>query len=293
MQSQVNRKPDFIIIGAMKCATSTLHTQLASHSGIYGSEPKEPNYFSDDDQYARGFDWYSGLFSEAGTSDLLMESSTHYTKLPEYPETVARMRSCVPDVKLIYVMRHPVDRLVSHYIHQWTQNIFRCDIGEAIDSYPELINYGRYAYQLKPYLEAFGKDRILPVFFGPLRENPDRELQRIARHIGYEGVLQWNQSLGAQNVSAERIRRFPGYELLVDSKPMEFLRRRLVPQTFRDAVKSQLRMKERPELTDADRRRAEDLFDADLAILSDWMGVELRCSNFDEVTREGSLDWAG
>jgi hypothetical protein len=293
MQSQVNRTPDFIIIGAMKCATSTLHTQLASHPGIYGSDPKEPNYFSDDPQYARGLDWYSGLFSEAGASELLMESSTHYTKLPDYPETVARMRACVPEVKLIYVMRHPVDRLVSHYIHQWTQNVFRCGIGEALDAYPELINYGRYAYQLEPYLEAFGKNRILPVFFGPLRKNPDRELQRIARHIGYEGTLGWDDTLGAQNVSSERIRRFPGYELLVDSKPMEFLRRRWVPQSLRDAVKSRLRMKERPTLSDADRRRVEDVFDADLAILSGWMGVQLRCSNFDEVTREGSLDWAG
>ena len=131
------------------------------------------------------------------------------------------------------------------------------------------------------------------MFFGPLRKNPDRELQRIARHIGYEGTLGWDDTLGAQNVSSERIRRFPGYELLVDSKPMEFLRRRWVPQSLRDAVKSRLRMKERPTLSDADRRRVEDVFDADLAILSGWMGVQLQCSNFDEVTREGSLDWAG
>ena len=112
-------KPDFILIGAMKSATSTLHAQLAQQPGIFMSTPKEPNYFSDDQQYALGEDWYDNLFAAAKPGELCGESSTHYTKLPDYPHTIERMKKRLAAPRLVYVMRHPVDRLVSHYIHQW------------------------------------------------------------------------------------------------------------------------------------------------------------------------------
>ena len=59
------RLPDFIIIGAMKCGTSSLHEQLALRPGIFMSRPKEPNFFSDGSNFERGLDWYGALFSEA------------------------------------------------------------------------------------------------------------------------------------------------------------------------------------------------------------------------------------
>ena len=57
--------PHFLVIGAMKSATSTLHNQLAAQPGIFMSTPKEPNFFSDDTVYAQGLAWYHGLFSGA------------------------------------------------------------------------------------------------------------------------------------------------------------------------------------------------------------------------------------
>lgn len=66
----MTRLPDFIIIGAMKCATSTLHDQLARQPGLFMSTPKEPNFFSDDEQWGRGLDWYGSLF-EAVPGDTL------------------------------------------------------------------------------------------------------------------------------------------------------------------------------------------------------------------------------
>jgi Sulfotransferase domain len=85
------RLPDFVLIGAMKkSGTTTLHQQLSLQSGIFMSEPKEPTFFSDDQVYAKGLDWYSSLFAVAATSDLCGESSTHYTKLPSGLEKVGR-----------------------------------------------------------------------------------------------------------------------------------------------------------------------------------------------------------
>ena len=283
--------PDFIIIGAMKSATSSLHVQLGTHPGIFVSEPKEPNFFSDDEQYRRGQEWYASLFANAYEGDLCGESSTHYTKLPDYPETVPRMRALLPQVRLIYIMRHPIDRLVSHYIHQWTKNVIRCDINHALERHPELIDYSRYSYQLAPYLQAYGKRSILPVFFGALRQQPQRELERIARFIGYRRRVTWREDLGHQNVSTNRIRPFPGYGLLVDSPPMAFLRRRLVPQSVREVVKAQLTIRQRPELSSSNLARLESMFDQDLRVVSRWLGAELTCKNFDERTVGGDLEW--
>jgi hypothetical protein len=104
--------PDFVIIGAMKSATTTLHEQLAAQAGIFMSEPKEPNFFSDEENWAKGMGWYRGLFEGAGDALLTGESSTHYTKLPDYPSALPRIRERLPDAKFIYVMRHPMQRLL-------------------------------------------------------------------------------------------------------------------------------------------------------------------------------------
>jgi hypothetical protein len=284
-------KPDFIIIGAMKCATSTLHTQLAQQPGIYMSTPKEPNFFSDDSQYARGISWYQSLFAESGSKELCGESSTHYTKLPDYPLCIERMAAYLPQPKLVYVMRHPIDRLISHYIHQWSQNAFNCDINEAVDSHEELIAYSCYARQLKPYIERFGFSSLLPVFFESVKANPQQELERIARFIGYNLPVKWQATLPSQNVSQERIRPFPGYQWLIESSMMTELRRKLIPQTVRDRVKKNLTLQERPSLDEAHNKKLTKLFNTDLKQLSEWLGIDLNCANFSEIAAISQLNW--
>src|SRR5262245_50888304 len=123
--------PHFLIIGAMKAATSTLYDQLRQQPGIFLPELKEPNFFSDDASYARGIDWYCGLFAEACPGDLIGEASTHYTKLPTHPATISRMQEVLETPRLIYVMRHPVDRLISQYMHQKSEGEIRCGLEEA------------------------------------------------------------------------------------------------------------------------------------------------------------------
>ena len=148
----MTRLPDFVLIGAMKSGTTTLHRQLSLQPGIFMSEPKEPNFFSDDQVYAQGMDWYHSLFAVAAPSDLCGESSTHYTKLPTYPHAVERMKAAVPRLKLIYIMRHPIDRLISHYMHEQFEWRMRLPIDKAVERHPELISYGCYSQQLEPFL---------------------------------------------------------------------------------------------------------------------------------------------
>ena len=131
------------------------------------SRPKEPNFFSDDAIYARGWGPYSAIFSAAGAGDLRGESSTHYTKLPTFPRTVERMVRDLPRVKLIYLMRHPIDRLVSQYVHELTAGGIRLSVVEALDQHQELIDYGRYAMQLEPFLAEYGSQETCYRFSSP------------------------------------------------------------------------------------------------------------------------------
>lgn len=280
-----------MIIGAMKSATSTLHEQLARQDGFFMCTPKEPYFFSDDPIYANGMNWYAGLFAHARHTDICGESTTHYAKLPTYPKTIARIAEHVPESKFIYVMRHPIERLVSQYIHQWTEREIDRPIDDAIHAHSELIAYSKYAMQLEPYFAQFGQERVLPVFFDHLRTHPQVELEHICNFLGYTGNPVWDDSDQQRNVSSERMRVNPIRDALVNAPVLSTIRTRLIPATFRERVKTLWRMEKRPELSADSTLQLQQIFDADLAVLGGWLGVELNCENFKSVTRDRVWEW--
>ncbi len=285
--------PDFVIIGAMKCATSTLHDQLARVRGVSMSEPKEPNFFSDELNWAKGLDWYSSLFESMPEGDLKGESSTHYSKLPTYPLCVARMREHIPHAKLIYVMRDPVERIVSQYIHEWSQRVISddCPIDVAIEQYPMLIDYSRYAMQLRPYIEHWGPGRILPVFFERLMSDPQPEFERVGQFLGLESGMQW-VSDEAQNVSSQRQRRGPVLNAVLGNRVLQILRRTLMPESVRAKFRSRWTMKQRPVLSEQAIALLHERLDPDMKELGIWLGRDLDCARYREViTRETSPEW--
>lgn len=279
-----------MIIGAMKSATSTLHEQLARQPGCFMSTPKEPNFFSDDDRFSQGLNWYRGLFSAAPEGSLRGESSTHYTKLPTHPRTVERLLVTGWDCRFIYVMRHPIDRLISHYIHEWTQRTMHRDINDELALHPELIDYSLYSYQLRPWLDAVGRQRVLPVFFEALQAAPQIELDRIGDFLGCHGPLTW-QEVPPQNVSAERMRKSVLRDSIVNNPVLAAVRRTLVPAGVRSRVKSFWTMGERPSLSEANLAHVTRRFDEDLAELGGFMGVPLDCANFKARVAQGSPGW--
>lgn len=273
-------KPYFVIIGAMKSATSTLHEQLALQPGFFMSTPKEPNFFSDDQVYELGLDWYANLFYGAGPGDICGESSTHYTKLPDYPRTIERMKSYLPSLKLIYVIRHPIERLVSHYIHQWSQNVIRVNINQAIDEFDELINYSRYSMQLEPFIEAYGIENIHIIFSEAFRIRPQYELEKVAQFLGYSQQVKWHYDLPEQNVFNQRVRRFNGYDFLINHPLLEWFRHTCIPKSVREAVKNQLTLKKRPEIDDEHLQKLTLIFNNDLKSLGLLLGIELNLENY-------------
>jgi hypothetical protein len=261
-------KPDFLIIGAMKCGTSTVQAQLAAQSGVFMTTPKEPNFFSDDAVYHQGMAWYEHLFSPARPTDLKGEASTHYTKLPTYPDTLKRMQAALPAVRLIYVIRNPVQRAVSHYIHEWTEARMGHDPLEAFRSHPELVDYGRYGMQIAPFIKAYGADQVLLTSLEQLKTDPSREFSRICSFLGAPEQATWQHDLEAQNVSSERARALPFQGLLIDNPVARTLRRRLVPKAIRTRIRQARTMQTRPELPASMRATLEAQFLEDRAQLT-------------------------
>ena len=259
--------PDFLIVGAMKCGTTTLQAQLAAQPGVFMATPKEPNFFSDDDTYARGLDWYQGLFADAPSDALKGEASTHYTKLPTYPDCAARLTATLPDVRLVYLIRNPVARAISHFIHDWTMGLISEPIDRACARYPELTSYSCYARQIAPYVEAYGADRVLVVSLEEMEQHPQAVLERVCGFIGVPGPVVWREDLTRQNVSAERVRRFAFDWLLVRNPVAKALRRALLPKRWRVALKRRLQMRHRPDLPADMVSRLEHRFAQDHAEL--------------------------
>lgn len=182
------RRPDFMIIGAMKSGTTTLYHYLGKHSRIFMCYPKEPMFFSR--QYSKGLDWYFSLFSGAGEDQICGEASTCYSRWPYFGNVAARIREAVPDSKFIYVMRHPVERAYSHYRHEMEERQSPgggvISFEQALEEFPEIFQTGLYRLQIEKFLEYFPRDRLLSVFFEDLSRNPGPLLEEVQRFLGLE-----------------------------------------------------------------------------------------------------------
>ncbi len=261
--------PDFMLIGAMKCGTSTLQAQLACQQGVFMTTPKEPNFFSDDDIYAQGIDWYLQLYADAAPGDLRGEASTHYTKQPTYPQTLSRMQADLrKPLKLIYMIRNPVQRAVSHYIHEWTMSNMGQDVEAEFSRHTEMIDYGRYAMQLAPFIDAYGLENIHLTSLEQVKADPDGEFAKVVRFLNLPEGATWVHELEAQNVSAERMRKIPLQGLLIDNPVAKALRQVLIPKSIRTKIRQTRTMQTRPEISQTLQRRMEQSFLDDRATLA-------------------------
>ena len=196
-------------------------------------------------------------------------------------------------VRLIYVMRHPIDRLGSHCAHDWTWGKISLPIDQATCKHPELIAHGRYSMQLKAFMDAYAPQQILPVFFERLVCQPQAELERVYCSIGCTHHLRWVAGLGASNTSRERLRKSRVRDVLVRNPVSTRIRQRLIPQSWRNWAKGLWQMKERPVLSPASRARLTETFDEDLDQLGVWLGMSLSCESFKARACAGAPEWRG
>lgn len=219
--------PDFVVLGAARAATTSLHYWLEQHPSITMSSIKEPNFFAFDHGVrppAPRFDAeaiavksvadrtaYEALFAHARPGDRIGEASPLYLYVREAPDEIARLLGRPP---LVAVLRNPIDRAYSHWLHINRQPAeqaipgFRAACEAEIAAGPvytpyasgtHVLRLGRYDEQLDRYAARFGAAALLVLDYAAVTVDPQSALDRICDHIGvprapFDTGVQYNRS---------------------------------------------------------------------------------------------------
>ncbi|MGH2953585.1 MAG: sulfotransferase family protein [Solirubrobacterales bacterium] len=280
--------PNLIVIGGLKCGTTSLHHYLSLHPRISMSRPKELNFFIAEMNWELGAKWYASHFDRAAT--VRGESSPHYTNLPRFAGVAERMRSVLGDARLLYMVRDPIDRMLSHYLHNvgggYDDRPLEQALGEPGSAY---VARSRYAMQLEPYLEAFGLERITIVTREELKRNRAATMRRLFELLGVDPDFsseqferEWETGSGKGGGGfrlMDRAVRVPGLRAIdrnFDRLPesLRWLAERIVHDPETGAAP-------KPELPAELGRRLQDLLRHDVAELEriagrrfGWLGAE-------------------
>lgn len=182
------RAADFLIIGAMKAGTTTLYQDLLTNPAVFMPHDKEPESLVHDDVLTeRGRRFYDRLFAPARPDQIVGEASTGYTKMPDFSGVPARaLEVCGKDLKCIYLVREPVARVISHHHHNFGNGVVERDINFAVRTHPRFINWSKYAMQVTPWIETFGRDHVEIVIFEEFIKDRQGTIERLSRFIGVD-----------------------------------------------------------------------------------------------------------
>lgn len=276
--------PTFVIGGAPKAGTTALWAWLSTHPDVWMSPIKEPHFLTRDanhpapgveiigaprsDTHSRGIEWYASLFAGGEASAARGEASTHYLGALDGPELIERY---VPGLRVVFVLRQPVDRAYSHYWHNRKKGHRLPPFAAVLDDVPALrylVYMSRYREHVERYRQALGQDRVHVVLYDDLRSHPLPTFAEICRYIGvsdeYRPDVASQHNPHAEPASAtlqrliarstyRRWRLLPG----LVRRPARRVRNALEARNLRPAVYRPLE----PEL----RARLTEIFEPDIA----------------------------
>jgi hypothetical protein len=172
--------PNLIIVGAQKCGTTSLHYYLNQHPDIAMTRGKELNFFVEEGAWAKGLGWYAAQFNPAAR--VRGESSPSYTNYPRYSGVAERIHTIVPEAKLVYMVRDPLERTISQYIHEYTTGWENRPIEDVLGgplATHRYVRRSKYFLQLEQYLRYFDPAAILVVEQEELLHQRPTTMQRI------------------------------------------------------------------------------------------------------------------
>lgn len=271
---------DFFVVGAMKAATSSLCEWLHAQPGISISNPKEPGIFVSEASVKLWESRLHELYREAPAGTLLGEGSTDYAKYPDIPGVPERLRRMHPRARMIYMMRHPVERALSQYRFEWLLGGRTMTFGEALAGNRGLLSYSRYFYQLEQWLTHFPSNQVLLVFTESFEANPEAEVQRVRSFLGLAPSAVVKPENPRSNETATLVRPSLARRLLRESWLGEFVRP-VVPDAIVRRYRRHLNVKSNPEVSQTQMEAMIETFDRDLAQLSELVQVPgLTCANW-------------
>lgn len=189
------RLPDFLAIGPGRTATTWLHYVLEGVTDL-PANIKETRFFAA--SYYRGIDWYAWHFRHARGDRPVGEVCGYFGK----PHTCARVKLHLPDCRVICTLRDPVDRLYSNYKMMLYNAWVRGSLMDNLDAEGSMVQVNHYASHLAEWLDAFGRERVLVLFFDELQKDRQAYLDQICDFIGAARVDLANQKVPSEGVGA-------------------------------------------------------------------------------------------
>jgi hypothetical protein len=212
--------PNLIVIGGLKCGTTSLHHYLNLHPQVAMSRPKELNFFVAELNWELGPEWYASHFDRE--APVRGETSPHYTNLPRFAGVAERMHEVLgAQARIVYMVRDPLQRMLSHYLHNVGGGYETRPIADALsDPNSAYIARSRYAMQLEPYLRAFDRSRVLVVANEDLATKREVTMRHVFEFCGVDDdftseqfAREWETGSGKQDGGfrlMDRAVRLPG-----------------------------------------------------------------------------------
>jgi hypothetical protein len=273
--------PNLIIIGGLKCGTTSIHHYLGLHPEIHMSKPKELNFFVKELNWDLGLPWYRGRFDDR--FPVRGESSPHYTNLPRFRGVAERVHDNVPDARLIYMVRDPISRILSHWRHAVGAGYETRPMDEVLARDDQTyVTRSLYWAQLQPYLDLFDREQIQVLTQEELQGEREATMRRAFEFAGVDPDFtseqfdrEWEKSTAKESDKyqfMEKLIKLPGFR----SFDRNFDR---LPERMRWMVEKVVHDPEapsapKPELPDSIRDQLLGRFGDDVAALQEFAGRE-------------------
>jgi hypothetical protein len=290
--------PNFLVIGAAKSGTTALYHYLRQHPQVYMCPQKETNYFAFGEQKVRftgprdandtdfivtTLDSYKEQFEAASNELAIGEASPWYLYSTEAAANIARR---IPDAKLIAVLRDPVDRAFSSYLHVFKEGRESLSFEEGLLAEEDRIargwepiwhyrRAGLYAEQVERFLELFSRDQMRFYLYDDFLEDPGDVLVDIYRFLGVDPRFVADISV-RPNASGVPKNQLLGRLLLQPNRLRETIKL-LMPMRLRYELSQRLnqRLLKKPPLGEETRKRLLGDFENDILALQDIIGRDL------------------
>jgi|SRR5215831_9053755 len=270
--------PNLIVIGAGRAGTTSIHRYLGEHPEIFMAQDKELMFFVPELNWRRGLAWYESHFPESRR--VRGESSPQYTVRARWPGAPERMAQVVPDAKLVYIVRDPIERMLSTYAVHLAYGLETGSLADAmVGSNGALyVEASCYWTQLRYFLDNFPAEQVLVVDFDEFRRDRADSLSKVFRFLDVDPDFRSPTFDAVYNAApAFRPRRALSHIGLLE-KPLGrglYLRTYPLTRLPRNIRRLLTKEQEPPAIAPELRRELEETFSPEVAQLREFTGLPL------------------
>lgn len=287
--------PNTIVLGSAKCATSSLHHYLGQHPEVHMSRKKECHYFCHEEidgslykprhRPICNLQDYEAQFEDGKDAKCRGESSPMYLF---YESSAKNISELVSDAKLIAVLRNPVDRAFSAYVHAVRDELETLSFEDAILAEKErtasgkftplqaYVEFGQYCQKLRPFFEHFDKDQLLVLSYDEIKRDIKLTLRKICMFMGIDQDFEFDvrPRLNRSGVPHRRWIQRMVMRASRDEFPFQFVKKPFTNSAWIRVVKGiEFWNYEKLVITNEQRAFAQEFFEDDARKLSTEMGI--------------------